>query len=89
MIKSLTGITTDTVVLATRGRLHWLTVTATGSVEGSVHDVDTIGAADPTNAIAELPIETGLVAENMPLDHGLVVKPGIGQTVAASYSTWR
>ena len=84
--KSAKGLTAATVVKASAGYVASVSVTVAGSVPGSVNDVATTGAAGAANVVYTVPNTVGTYAVNFPVDTGIVVVPGTGQTIAIAYA---
>ena len=84
--QSVFNITANTLVKVGAGRAFVITVVVAGSGAGSVHDIDTIGAAAAANQFYATPVAVGSFDASWPLLKGLVVKPGTGQTIAISYA---
>jgi hypothetical protein len=84
--RSALNITANTVVKASPGFVVRISVIATSSTAGSIHDVLTVGAAATANEIAVIPATVGTYSIEFPASTGIVVKPGSGQTVAISYN---
>lgn len=82
---SFAGISTDTLVLAGAGRVVTVCVIV-AAAGGTVHDVDTVGSADNSNAIYGIPNTIGAYTISFPVSTGIVVKPGAGSRVSVSYS---
>lgn len=81
---SYTSITTATLVKSGQGRIARLVVVVAGSGTGSVYDAS---AATATNdMLLTIPTTIGIVEANIPVNNGIVVAPGTGQTVAIVYS---
>lgn len=67
------------------GRLMRVSVIVAGSAAGTVNDVATTGAAGTANQFGTIPATVGTYIFNWPCFVGMVVVPGSGQTLAASY----
>jgi hypothetical protein len=81
---SYTQITAATLVKSGQGRIARLVVVVAGSGTGSVYDASS--AAATTNKLLTIPTTIGIVEVNIPVNNGIVVAPGTGQTVAIVYS---
>lgn len=81
---SYTNITTATLVKSGQGRIARLVVVVAGSGTGSVYDASSASAT--TNKLLTIPTTIGIVEANIPVNNGIVVVPGTGQTVAIVYS---
>lgn len=82
-----TDITTPTLVKIGQGRVARISVTVHGTADGSIYDADVATAT--TNRIALIPKDHALISSlevNIPVNNGIVVAPGPGQTVTISYS---
>lgn len=84
--KSKINITTDTVVQAGKGRIAKVIVVVGGTTLGSIHDAKTVAAAGTNNRLLPVPNTVGQFSVDFPVNDGIVIKPGTGQTVAISYS---
>lgn len=84
--RSALNITANTVVKSSAGFVVRISVVATSSTAGSIHDALTVGAAGSANEIAVIPATVGTYAIEFPAFSGIVVKPGAGQTVAVSFN---
>jgi CO dehydrogenase/acetyl-CoA synthase gamma subunit (corrinoid Fe-S protein) len=82
--KMSSDITAPTVVMEGQGRIAVISVVVGGSATGSVYDATT--TTGTANKILTLPTTVGLAEVNMPVNNGIVVVPGTGQTIAISYS---
>jgi hypothetical protein len=82
---STTGITGDTAIVASSGRLVTVSV-ITAAAGGKIYDSATVAGASDDNAIYTIPNSTGAVAVNFPFTNGLVVKPASSSVVSISYS---
>lgn len=80
------NITVATVIKASSGRLATVSVIVAGSASGTVNDCATTGAAATANQFGVLPNFIGVNVFNWPCGTGIVVVPGTGQTLAASWS---
>jgi hypothetical protein len=81
---SYTEITAATLVKSGQGRIARLVVVVAGSSAGSVYD-----ASSPTSTsdkLLTIPTTVGIEEVNIPVNNGIVVAPGTGQTVAIVYS---
>jgi hypothetical protein len=84
--KSKINITTDTLVQAGKGRIVKVIIVVAGTTAGSIHDAKTVAAAGASNRLLPIPNTLGLTDVGFPVNDGIVIKPGTGQTVAISYS---
>lgn len=82
---SFTGITQDTLVTATSGRLVTVSV-VTAASGGTIHDASSVATAATSNAIYTIPATTGAYTVNFPFVNGMVVKPASTSVVSVSYS---
>lgn len=81
----LTGsISAATLVKSGGGRIARISVTVAGSSEGSIYDAANANATSVK--IASIPNTVGVTEINLPVNSGIVVAPGTGQTVVVSYS---
>lgn len=81
---SYTEITAATLVKSGQGRIARLVVVVAGSGTGSVYDASASTAT--SNKLLTIPTTIGIVEANIPVNNGIVVAPGTGQTVAIVYS---
>ena len=84
--KRALNITANTVVKAANGFVVTVSVIATSSTAGSIHDAATVAAAATANQLAVIPATVGVYTLNFPTSSGIVIKPGSGQTIAVSYT---
>lgn len=82
--KVQTDITTPTLVYTGQGWVARVSIVVAGTTEGAIYDA----AADTatTNKIASLPNTVGITDIKLPVNNGIVVAPGTGQTIVISYS---
>ena len=78
------NITTNTVVLSGQGRVVRMSVIVAGSSDGSIYDANVATAT--TNKLVTIEKTIGVYEVNMPVNNGIVVHPGTGQTISISYS---
>lgn len=84
-IKSVANIQTATVISTTSGRMCNISVLATdGTHGGTIYDTN--NAADLSRPIYTIPETVGEFFVNWPISYGILVVPGAGMTVSASYS---
>lgn len=81
---SLAGITAPTVLKSAAGRLTRVSVIVAGSATGAIYDSAVTGAT--TKPLYVIPMTVGVVEVNLPVNFGVLVVPGSGQTVTVSYS---
>jgi hypothetical protein len=81
---SYTNITAATLVKSGQGRVARLVVVVAGSGTGSVYDASSATATN--DKLLTIPTTIGIVEVNIPVNNGIVVAPGTGQTVAIVYS---
>ncbi len=82
--KSYTNITTATLVQSGQGRIARVIVVVAGSSTGSVYDA--ASATATSDKLLTIPTTIGVGEANIPVNNGIVVAPGTGQTVAIVYS---
>lgn len=82
--QSYTNITAPTLVKSGQGRIARLVVVVAGSGTGAVYDA--ASAAATSDKLLTIPTTIGVVEANIPVNNGIVVAPGTGQTVAIVYS---
>jgi hypothetical protein len=82
------AISTPTVVKASAGRIASVSIIVAGSGTGTVYDGATLAATTrPLWVIPEASKSNGEpYVVNLPVNFGLLVSPGSGQTVTVSYS---
>ena len=89
--KSLLNITTPTLVSSINTasyaarRIGRVQVLVAGTVAGSVNDAATVASAAAANQVFIIPNVVGTYLIDFPCLAGIVVTPGTGQTLAASY----
>lgn len=83
---SAVNLTSATRVKNAAGRVFRVSIIVAGSAPGTVNDCATTGAAAVSNQIATLPNTVGTLELDWPFATALVIVPGTGQTVAASYN---
>jgi hypothetical protein len=81
---SQSDITAATQVTSGQGRIARVSVTVAGTTVGAIYDASSSAAT--TGKIWNIPNTVGITEINMPVNNGIVVAPGSGQTVAISYS---
>jgi hypothetical protein len=81
---SYTQITAATLVKSGQGRIARLVVVVAGSGTGSVYDASSATATN--DKLLTIPTTIGVGEANIPVNNGIVVAPGTGQTVAIVYS---
>lgn len=82
--KISSSITAATLIQSGQGRVARVSVVVAGSAAGSIYDASSSAAT--TDKIASIPNTLGVIEINLPVNNGIVVAPGTGQTVAISYS---
>lgn len=82
--QSLSGITAATLVKSGQGRVARVSVVVAGSAAGAIYDTNVPSAT--TGQIWVIPNTVGVTEINLPVNNGIVVAPGTGQTVVVSYS---
>lgn len=82
--RSYTNITAATLVKTGQGRIARVVVVVAGSGTGSVYDAS--AATATSDKLITIPTTVGIVEANIPVNNGIVVAPGTGQTVAIVYS---
>ena len=78
------AITAATLVKTGSGRVVQVSVLVAGSATGSVYDASVSSAT--TGKLYVIPQTVGVVSVNIPVQYGIVVAPGSGQTITISYS---
>jgi hypothetical protein len=78
------NITSATLVKTGQGRIARISVVVAGSAVGRIYDAN--ASAATTNTMFVIPNTVGVTQINMPVNNGIVVAPGTGQTVSISYS---
>lgn len=82
--KSYSSITAATLVQSGQGRVVRVSVIVAGSSVGAIYDANASTAT--TNQVWVIPNTVGVTEINLPVNNGIVVVPGTGQTVVISYS---
>lgn len=82
--KQTSGITAATLVQSGQGRLARVSVTVAGATAGAIYDASSASAT--TDQVWVIPNTAGVTEVNLPINNGIVVAPGTGQTVVVSYS---
>lgn len=82
--KLYSDITAATLVQTGQGRVARVSVVSTGGASGAIYDANSATAT--TDQIWVIPSTAGVTEINLPVNNGIVVAPGVGQTVAISYS---
>lgn len=78
------NIATATLVKSGQGRIARVVVVVAGSGTGSVYDASSATATN--DKLLTIPTTVGVGEANIPVNNGIVVAPGTGQTVAIVYS---
>ena len=78
------NITAPTVIKSGQGRVVRFSVTVAGTADGAIYDANATTAT--TDTVAAIHKVLGIYEVNMPVNNGIVVHPGTGQTVSISYS---
>jgi hypothetical protein len=81
---NLCAITSPTIVKTTQGRLASVSVIVAGSAQGMIFDGNTL--ASTANPICPIPAIIGVFKANLPVNFGILVVPGSGQTVSVFFS---
>jgi len=81
---SSSAITAATLLQTGPGRVCTVIVTVAGSAAGSIYDANSATAT--TKKVYSIPNTVGIYVVNFPVNYGIVVAPGTGQTVSVSYS---
>lgn len=84
----LAGISADTVVKSTAGRVCTVSVIDGGATSGTIYDASAVGVTTyPIFTIpTTLPGIPNVYFVNMPTLYGIVVAPGTNQIISVSYS---
>lgn len=80
------GLSANTVVTATPGRVYSVNVTTAGATAGAIYDTNTIASIGASNLIISVPATVATITLNWPLKTGLVYIPGSGQVASIAYS---
>ena len=83
-ILNAAGLTANTIVKPSAGRLATVSVIVAGSATGLIYD--TANTTDTTKPLYVIPMTVGVVVVNLPVSFGIFVAPGTGQKVTVSYS---
>jgi len=78
------NITSATLVKTGQGRIARVIVVVAGSSTGAVYDASSATATN--DKLLTIPTTLGVGEANIPVNNGIVVAPGTGQTVAIVYS---
>ena len=84
--KTTLNITAATVIKASAGLVFRASVIVAGSAAGTINDCLTTGTAATANAVVILPNTVGQIQAEWPMNTGIVVVPGTGQTIALSWA---
>ena len=79
------NITAATVVKATPGVLHKISVTTAGAA-GTANNCTTTGAVAAGNLILAIPATAGVYTLNWPCSAGITIAPGAAQVVSVTYT---
>jgi hypothetical protein len=82
--QNFVGLTADTVVKSTAGRIANISVIVAGSAAGMVYD--SVKTGSTTKPLYVIPMEVGVYVVNLPASFGIMISPGTGQTVSGSFS---
>lgn len=86
---TILDLTATTLVKTGAGRVGTASVLVGGTGAGGIYDALTTATISVTNQLAVLPALTtnqiSSIKIDMPFTNGLVIAPGTGQTIAASY----
>ncbi len=82
--KFYSGITAATLIQSGQGRVARVSVIVAGSSAGAIYDAS--ASSVTTNQVWVIPNTVGVTEISLPVNNGIVVTPGTGQTVAISYS---
>jgi hypothetical protein len=66
-------------------RIVRVQVLVAGSAPGAVYDAETTGGNSVANQVGAVPSAIGSYLIDMPCQFGILVVPGVGQTLAVSY----
>lgn len=83
-LRVYSNITSPTVIQSGQGRVVRVSVIVAGSADGSIYDANSSAAT--TDKLVTIEKIVGIYEVNMPVNNGIVVHPGTGQTVSISYS---
>ncbi len=82
------AISAPTVLTNPNGRTGCLcrvSVLTAGTTPGAAYDAATLGAAAPANQIMVIPNTIGTIEVDWPCLAGIVITPGTGQVISASF----
>lgn len=82
--KKSATLTATTVVASGQVRLVNVTVPAAGTTSGTIYDCGSTTAL--INPVFAIPTTAGVYSINIPMNAGITVVPGTGQSVVVSYS---
>lgn len=83
-LRVYSNITSPTVIQSGQGRVVRVSVIVAGSADGLIYDANSSAAT--TDKLVTIEKVVGIYEVNMPVNNGIVVHPGTGQTVSISYS---
>ena len=78
-------VTADTLVVSGPGYLVRYSILVAGAA-GTIHNASSVANAVATNALCASQATVGVFDAGMAFTNGLVIKPGIGQSVNVTYS---
>ena len=81
---SAPGMTATALVKVGPGRVGSVSVIVPGTTTGMIYD--SAGTASLVNPICVIPMTVGVFTVDLPVQFGVVVAPGTGQTVSVGYS---
>lgn len=77
--------TSDTLVLTGQGFLCRYTVVVAGSASGFIHNAGSVANASASNALCATINTVGVYDVGAVFTNGLVIKPGLGQSINVTY----
>lgn len=80
------NITAATVIKASQGRIVRVVVLVAGTTVGTINDLAVTTGAAVANQIGIIPDVVGPYVIDMPCANGILIVPGTGQTVVASFN---
>lgn len=83
--KSTLNTTVGSVISTGAATVNRVVVVVAGTAAGSVNDTTAVSLAGAANQIASAPTIAGSYAVDMPVNNGIVLVPGTGQTLALSW----
>lgn len=84
--KNFTGVSAQTIISTSPGRVVTIIVCVAGTTTGSVWDASTLATAIAPRLLYTIPTALGFYTINLPINYGIVITPGTSMVVSGSYS---